>query len=444
MPMMKFETREKVLSLNEIIKDDAIYPREKVDEKRIDFFSDLINEGTLFPPIKIVKDKSGRHILLDGYHRFSAFKRLQRNEIACDLLDAEPHLWRLLSVGFNFDSSQPLKSGEVKKAIQDAWSKDNIRDKQQIADMVGCSVQWVRKVVKDLEDDEEEKKLALARKFKDEDNLSIRDIAKKIEWSKSKTHRMLNENPEPSEESEPDIADTEQPVMESTQDTEIETQLPPTHTYQYTESIIENFDRFGHEWKTDQKVTLYVFDGIKNNFPIEEISQHIEKTPAWVRNTAYSLLFLYHHEENHADQIPDISEILSVNIDRINFIHWLFTHWPNILPERSPLFQWILANQSQYRENRISELIRLEHLYWHGKNMDTEDIENDEDEQRLLTELSTDTLTRLSQISAYFEDLKRYLRNYDIETAVAKDLLERLNLIIISQNRIRDHVCKFI
>lgn len=108
------------------------------------------------------------------------------------------------------------------------------------------------------------------------------------------------------------------------------------------------------------------------------------------------------------------------------------------------MFQWILANQSQYRDNRVSELIRLEHLYWHGENMDTENIENDESENRMLTELSTDTLTRLNQISTCFEDLKRYLRNYDIETALAKDLLERLNLIMISQNRIRDHLCRFI
>ena len=135
MPMMKFKTTEKVLSLNEIIKDDGIYPREKVDEKRIDLFSDLIAEDTDFPPIKIVRDKDGKYILLDGFHRYSAFKKLQRDEIICDLLDANPRLWRLLSVGFNFGSAQPLKSGEVKKAIQDSWSKDNIRDKQQIADM---------------------------------------------------------------------------------------------------------------------------------------------------------------------------------------------------------------------------------------------------------------------------------------------------------------------
>ncbi len=444
MPMMKFETREKVLSLNEIFKDDGIYPRENVDEKRIDFFSDLIKEGTIFPPIKIVKAKTGKHILLDGFHRYSAFKKLQQNEIVCDLLNAEPHLWRLLSVGFNFDSSQPLKSGEVKKAIHDAWCKDNVRDKQQIADMVGCSVQWVRKVVKNLEQDEEEVNLALARKIKDEENLPIRDIAERVGWSKSKTHRMLNENPESNEEPKDDTVDTDQPTEENIQDAEIEIQLPAEQAYQNAESIIENFDRFKHLWKNDQKEILYAFDGMKNNIPVEAISRHIDKTPAWIRNSAYILLFLYHHDKNHSDQIEEISETLSVDIERINFINWLFIHWQNILPERKPLFQWILSNQSEYRDNRINKLIRLEHLYWHNTNNDDSGNRETEGGQKILTELPAETLIRLSQISADFEDLKRYLRNYDIETALAKNLLERLNLIMISQNRIQDHLYKFI
>ena len=59
-------------------------------------------------------------------------------------------------------------------------------------------------------------------------------------------------------------------------------------------------------------------------------------------------------------------------------------------------------------------------------------------------ELPNDTLSRLDQISAHFEDLKRYLKEYEIETALAKDLLERMNLIMILQNRIRDHLCKYI
>ncbi|MBU0994161.1 MAG: helix-turn-helix domain-containing protein [Proteobacteria bacterium] len=216
MPSIQFDQTEKILNLSEIFKDDTIYPRETVDESRIEFFSDLIREGTEFPPIKIVQDKFGRYILLDGYHRYSALMKFQEEKITCDLILAEQNLWRLLSVRFNFDSSQPLKFGEIKNGICDTWVKENVRDKQQIADLIGCSVQWVRRVVKDMGLVEVDQDAILARKLKEEENLSIRDIAKRTGWSKSKTHRLLSENLSIKEASENDAIVMLQPEKEQT------------------------------------------------------------------------------------------------------------------------------------------------------------------------------------------------------------------------------------
>jgi hypothetical protein len=443
-PMIHFESKEKVLRIDEIFKDDSIYPRERTDDKRIDFFSDLIEEGTRFPPIKIVKDTSGRYILIDGFHRYSAFIKLKRTEIACDLIDAAPQLWRLLSVGFNSDSSQPLKPGEIKRAIHDAWCKDNVRNKRQIADMVGCSVQWVRKVVKGLAQKEESEKLALARKLKDEENLPVRDIAERIGWSKTKTHRLLSEDSKTENGPENNPADSGRSSKQKPRMTSTETPPQTEPSFQDAENVIRNFDRYDHEWEPDQKETLYVFDGIKNNIPVQVISDHINRGPGWVRNTASVLLLFYQNDEKRSDQLQDISDALSVDIDRIQSIHWFFIHWPSILPERHSLFQWILSNPPRYRDDRMSQLIRLEHLHWHNDSEDAQGLESDQDQHRHLSELPDDTLSRLNRISAHFEDLKRYLRNYDIDTALAKDLLERMNLIMILQNRIRDHLCKYI
>ena len=442
MPITNLQTQEKILNLDEIFKDDGIYPREMVDERRIDFFSDLMKEGTIFPPIKIVQDKSGRHILLDGFHRYSACKKIQRNQILCDLIDAEPQMWRLLSVRFNFDSSQPLKFGEIKKAIFDTWLIDKVRDKQQIADMLGCSVQWVRKVVKDLDQEEEEQKLALARKIKEEENSSIRDIADRVGWSKSKTHRMLTGHPE-----DPNVnTNVKVPVQPAPEaDTTPENQpKSPEPLFRNAEKIIESFNKFQHQWEPDQKETLYAFDGMIKDLPVGTISENIGKNPAWIRNAAYILLSLCQQDEHQPEQLFEISENLSVNIERTNFVNYLFTYWKNTLPGRKLLFQWVLNNQTQYRDDRISRLIRFEHLFWHSKNIDAEKLETDESGSRLLRELPPETYSRLSQITTYFEDLKKYLRNYEIETGLARDLLERVNLIMISQNRIQDHLHRFI
>jgi ParB-like chromosome segregation protein Spo0J len=351
MAVSRFAAQEKTLGIDEIFKDDSIYPREKIDEKRIEFFSDLMKEGTFFPNIKIVKDKSGKFILLDGFHRYSALKKLEHHEIPCDLIDADPSMWRLLSVRFNFDSSQPLKFGEIKKAIFDTWLKDNIRDKQQIADMLGCSVQWVRKVTRELDQDEDDEKLAMARKIKEEENSSIRDIADKVGWSKSKTHRMLNQ---PAVDNEPTVQETrtEPPAGENIPERAAEPQNHVEPEFIHAEKIIENFNKFDHHWEPDQKETLYALDGIKKNLPVEAISKHSGKNPNWIRNAAYVLLALHHQNERGSEQLFQVSEKLAVNIERTHFINYLFTHWKNILPERKALFQWVLNNQTPFGRSR--------------------------------------------------------------------------------------------
>ena len=161
MAITQFPIQEKIISINEIFKDESIYPRERTDEKRVELFISLMKAGTIFPNIKIVQDQSGRYILLDGFHRYSAYKALNQTKITCDIIQADHKTWRLLSVRFNFDTSQPLKFGEIKKAITDAWIIDAMRDKQQIADILGCSVPWVFKVTQELNQKEDEEKLAL-------------------------------------------------------------------------------------------------------------------------------------------------------------------------------------------------------------------------------------------------------------------------------------------
>ena len=444
MAITQFPTQEKIIGINEIFKDESIYPREKTDEKRVELFISLMKAGTRFPNIKIVQDQSGRYILLDGFHRYSAYKALNQQIIKCDIIQAGHKTWRLLSVRFNFDTSQPLKFGEIKKAITDAWLIDDMRDKQQIADILGCSVPWVFKVTQELNQKEDEEKLALARKIHQEENASIREIADKVGLSKSTIHRKLSQNVEPDETET--IHTTQTRV--SAEETEFGTNNDPPETtepaFQNAEKVIENFDKFSHDWQPDQKETLYAFDGICMGQSVESISEQAGKNPNWIRSAAYVLLALYHQDQRDSEQLFGISEKLSVNIERVNFINYLFTHWPNTLPERKDLFQWILSNQTQYRDDRISEMVRLEHLYWHSKNVDAEKLETDEEGDRVLRELSAETYSRLSQITTYFEDLKKYIRNYEFETALAKDLLERLNHIRIPQNRIQDHLHKFI
>jgi len=67
--------------------DEKIYPREKKSEKTVDTYCEALNAGAEFPPIEIQRvtnypDKEGEtFIILDGFHRWEAYKRNKAAEI---------------------------------------------------------------------------------------------------------------------------------------------------------------------------------------------------------------------------------------------------------------------------------------------------------------------------------------------------------------------------
>jgi ParB-like chromosome segregation protein Spo0J len=62
--------------LSSIILDESIYPRKGIDPRRVAIFAENIRDGFAFDPIEVepCPDRSGFYRLLDGAHRWSAFK----------------------------------------------------------------------------------------------------------------------------------------------------------------------------------------------------------------------------------------------------------------------------------------------------------------------------------------------------------------------------------
>jgi hypothetical protein len=75
---MKQEIRQ--ISISCIIIDEDIYPRKGIDRKRVGMFSENIRDGFEFDPLEVepVLDKPGWYRLLDGAHRWSAYKATGR------------------------------------------------------------------------------------------------------------------------------------------------------------------------------------------------------------------------------------------------------------------------------------------------------------------------------------------------------------------------------
>jgi len=62
--------------LSDIVLDETIYPRERIDHKRVGIFAENIRDNFPFDPIEVQPhpDKPGKYRILDGVHRWSAYK----------------------------------------------------------------------------------------------------------------------------------------------------------------------------------------------------------------------------------------------------------------------------------------------------------------------------------------------------------------------------------
>jgi predicted transcriptional regulator len=74
--------------IEDIILDNSIYPRGSIDHKRVAMFEENMRDGFTFDPIQIQEhlDLSGKYRILDGAHRFQAYKGIGTKEIPVEVI----------------------------------------------------------------------------------------------------------------------------------------------------------------------------------------------------------------------------------------------------------------------------------------------------------------------------------------------------------------------
>ncbi|MFV9690130.1 MAG: ParB N-terminal domain-containing protein [Desulfobacteria bacterium] len=177
------------IAIKKVVQDQGIYPRFNTDIERIRLFAELLDCDTRFPPIKVVRE-NGFFVLLDGQHRLEAHRQAGKEKIPCEVWKIKKEHRRLAAARFNHMSSKPLTARELQKTIRDAWEIDEIREANEIATQLNCSVRYVRRIlqgVKQTEKEQVKKKIIEMR----EEGLSERQIAEKVARSDTTVHRVL-------------------------------------------------------------------------------------------------------------------------------------------------------------------------------------------------------------------------------------------------------------
>ena len=79
------------IPISDIFIDNTIYPREKLDPRRIGVFAENIRDGFQFDPIEVQPhpEKPGKYRILDGAHRWNAYKSTGVTELEIIIKDLE-------------------------------------------------------------------------------------------------------------------------------------------------------------------------------------------------------------------------------------------------------------------------------------------------------------------------------------------------------------------
>ena len=146
--MVKATTR---IPISDIILDEAIYPRDRIDHKRVGIFAANIRDGFTFDPIEVepAPDKPGRYRILDGAHRWSAYKATGVTEpevIIKDLDGIDP----LLYAAKKAIGPRQLTEDEARDTARRAYNKNTSLSSAEIGKAIGRARRTVDCYIADL------------------------------------------------------------------------------------------------------------------------------------------------------------------------------------------------------------------------------------------------------------------------------------------------------
>jgi len=134
-----------------IILDEAIYPRKAIDHKRVAMFADNLRDGFTFDPIEVepVPGRPGIYRILDGAHRWGAYKAMGITEIKAiiqNLDGTDP----LLYAATKAIGPRQLTEEEARDTARRAYTNNSSLSPAEIGKAIGRARRTVDSYIADL------------------------------------------------------------------------------------------------------------------------------------------------------------------------------------------------------------------------------------------------------------------------------------------------------
>ena len=137
--------------ISSIILDESIYPRKGIDHRRVGMFAEHIRDGFKFDPIEVepVPGNPGKYRLLDGAHRWSAYKSAGVTEIEVIITNLDGRD-PLLYAARKAIGPRQLTEDEARETARRAYSKNTSLSSADIGKAVGRARRTVDTYIADL------------------------------------------------------------------------------------------------------------------------------------------------------------------------------------------------------------------------------------------------------------------------------------------------------
>jgi hypothetical protein len=106
----------KLLGIDVIRIDGGTQSREKIDEAVVADYADLIQDGVVFPAVRVYFDGIS-HYLADGFHRYHAHRKAGKGAIEADIVNGTLREAILYSLSANHSHGLRRSSADKRKAV---------------------------------------------------------------------------------------------------------------------------------------------------------------------------------------------------------------------------------------------------------------------------------------------------------------------------------------
>jgi uncharacterized ParB-like nuclease family protein len=141
---------EQLLDMSVVRIDGDTQPRTAINPGIVQEYAEAMQAGVEFPPITVVHDGAA-YWLVDGFHRFFAHRRLNRQQIGAEVVSGELSDARWLSVAANKAHGLRRTNEDKAKAVTRALKLRPDLGNPAIAEHVGVSIEMVRRYRETLE-----------------------------------------------------------------------------------------------------------------------------------------------------------------------------------------------------------------------------------------------------------------------------------------------------